>query len=922
MDDLFFTEFSSLLNQPIGEGEDFSPAEPISDPTDAEQHLIDQIRLLAGEGAVAEMPVAVLSAPKAASGVANAPLQSWGATVTNIVDGDTFEVTWDAGDEPPEGLLDRIRIAGVDTNETSTNEAFADEATIRLEELMPVGTHVTLQAQDVNSNTLDRPVRHVFVGDVNVATVLIQEGLGLAASYDFEPDYRDEYFLASETAQVNEEGMWLPGASGGDPATWPDMSMIVNYDAAGDDSNNLNDEYIQITNDGPGDLDLSNWTARSSARLDGATISIPFNTILAAGETYRIYVGSGLANADAMYLNLSEPLFDNTGDVVYLRDTDLNVRATQLWPNTITRGPEQSIVIDDVQYNAPSDDDTNPNGEFIIVRNAGAETVDLTDWRIKDDGFDYQFTAGETLAAGEQLRIFIGAGTDGGSDRYWGNASGILNNDGGLLSLRTPLSQEVDSYAWGTEESVDENPRGAIRFYANYNASGNDVTNPNGEWVTLWNTSASDIDIGGYQISSGGDVYTFAEGTTLDADQNLRVRVGSGTDSGNTLYWGNSSGILTNSGDYVDLINDENETILRHDWRNPTADLTDYGLVIDEVNFDAPGSDGSNPNGEWFTIRNSSESEQNLRNWKLVVGPYQLVSLADRPIAPGETITVFMGEGTNTVDTIYWGKSSGILYNSGSRAIELLAPDREIADAHSWGSADVGADQGVGAAVTLSVNYDAAGSDGSNPNGEWVNVVNNSSSTISLDGYSLYTDGTSYDFDAGDTLDAGERMRVYRGTGADAGLDRYAPMLNEFSNTADEVELRRNDTGGAVSEFAYPYNQPLPSDQPSLEITSVNFDAVGADSANPNGEWIDITNTGPKDVDLRDWRIKYKTGTFYDFDESVIISSGDSIRVFMGTGTDTGSEIYWGNTGGILSNSAGDVTLQSDVRHSADTFVW
>ena len=60
-----------------------------------------------------------------------APLQPWSARVTKIIDGDTFEVTWGQGPgtrETPAGLLDGIRIAGVDTNETSNHESFSAEA--------------------------------------------------------------------------------------------------------------------------------------------------------------------------------------------------------------------------------------------------------------------------------------------------------------------------------------------------------------------------------------------------------------------------------------------------------------------------------------------------------------------------------------------------------------------------------------------------------------------------------------------------------------------------------------------------------------------------------------------------------------------------------------------------------------------------
>ncbi len=115
----------------------------------------------------------------------------------------------------------------------------------------------------------------------------------------------------------------------------------------------------------------------------------------------------------------------------------------------------------------------------------GTETVDVTDWRIKDDGFDCVFNDGEGLDAGEQFRINIGSGTDNGADRYWGNSSRILNIGDQSLEIWTLQSQKVDSCAWGTGTSIDENPRGAIPMFANYNAAGNDLTNPSGEWGSL-----------------------------------------------------------------------------------------------------------------------------------------------------------------------------------------------------------------------------------------------------------------------------------------------------------------------------------------------------------------------------------------------------------------------------------------------------
>ena len=406
-------------------------------------------------------------------------------------------------------------------------------------------------------------------------------------------------------------------------------------------------------------------------------------------------------------------------------------------------GDLAAIVIEDVQMDAPGSDSANPNGEWVVVRNAGPATADLTNWRIKDDSGDYIFNDGETLAPGASLKIFVGTGTDSGNTRYWGNADGILNNDDGKLEVWSPLSKVVDAYAWGEDTNLAENARGAIRLSANFDTEGSDNADPNGEWVALHNTSDSAIDLSGFSLTSGSYDYTFADGTSLAAHTNLRVLVGTGIDTDTVKHWGNDSAILGNSGDRVELSDADNTVLLRHEWPNDNAPATDYGIVIERVNFDAPGSDNANTNGEWLILRNASTTEQNLANWKITTGPEQFVFLEDRPLAAGETVTVYMGTGTDTADSVYWGSAKGILYNSGSRAVELMSPDRNVVETHSWGSADSDA-QSVSAAIDITINYDAEGSDSANPNGEWVNLQNVSSQAISLDDYHVYTDGTEH----------------------------------------------------------------------------------------------------------------------------------------------------------------------------------
>lgn len=186
--------------------------------------------------AVALVATLLAAVPVVDADPAEAQIRVAYARVTNIVDGDTFDVAWDQGYSAPTGMSqpNRIRVLGVDTNEVAGGECFADEAETYTANRIPVGTIVRLESRDPRSAAAGRPLRHVFYGSGyrnNLALRLIGAGLGLAASYDDEPDYRSDYFQAVEEAVVDGDGMWAEGACGGNPANWPDIDVHVNWDS-------------------------------------------------------------------------------------------------------------------------------------------------------------------------------------------------------------------------------------------------------------------------------------------------------------------------------------------------------------------------------------------------------------------------------------------------------------------------------------------------------------------------------------------------------------------------------------------------------------------------------------------------------------------------------------------------------------------
>ncbi|WEL28721.1 MBL fold metallo-hydrolase [Haloferax volcanii] len=86
----------------------------------------------------------------------------------------------------------------------------------------------------------------------------------------------------------------------------------VHADAAGDDADNLNDEYIVFENTGSDALDISGWTV---ADVAGRTYTFPPDTTLAAGETLSLHTGTGTDTSTDYYWGSGSAIWNNGGDI-------------------------------------------------------------------------------------------------------------------------------------------------------------------------------------------------------------------------------------------------------------------------------------------------------------------------------------------------------------------------------------------------------------------------------------------------------------------------------------------------------------------------------------------------------------------------------------------------------------------------------
>jgi competence protein ComEC len=120
---------------------------------------------------------------------------------------------------------------------------------------------------------------------------------------------------ATETATA----IATDGGTDTDAGTGELVLETINADAAGDDRENLDDEYVVFRNAGDETLALGGWTVRDES---GKTYAFPDGFTLAAGASVRLHTGSGTDTDTDLYWDAGRPVWNNGGDTVIVENND------------------------------------------------------------------------------------------------------------------------------------------------------------------------------------------------------------------------------------------------------------------------------------------------------------------------------------------------------------------------------------------------------------------------------------------------------------------------------------------------------------------------------------------------------------------------------------------------------------------------
>ena len=200
---------------------------------------------------------------------------------------------------------------------------------------------------------------------------------------------------------------------------------------------------------------------------DGAErkVTINFN-----GTTIELWIDNPKAkvNGAAKWIDENnhdvKPIIINSRTMLPLRFVVENLGCKVDWDSetktiTITyngsnggqKGNDQniSLKIEYVNYDAPGNDNKNPNGEWVKIKNEGNVPINMTGYKIKDEqGHCFNFPKDFILKANGEVTIYTGSGVDTDDKLYWGNNMAIWNNSGDTCYLISPDGKVIDEYSW------------------------------------------------------------------------------------------------------------------------------------------------------------------------------------------------------------------------------------------------------------------------------------------------------------------------------------------------------------------------------------------------------------------------------------------------------------------------------------------
>lgn len=279
---------------------------------------------------------------------------------------------------------------------------------------------------------------------------------------------------------ISRDGDIKDDWSTGEP--FPIYISAINFDGPGNDNENPNGEWVEITNRGPEPVNMTGWNLSDEGNK--YVYEFPRFT-LNPGRTVTVYTGCGMDTDSKLYMGFGKAIWNDDKDTATLKDAEGNIvdkrgtdenwlshdlnmdesyygtysisRKVSLTNTENTPKPEEDedwllcdltppfVRISAVKFDAPGNDSTNPNGEWINIKNLGTSSAEMTNWTLSDKNNEhiYVFSC-FTLPPKSIVTVYTGHGTDTESELYMGFDCEIWDNKEDIATLKDAEGNTTD----------------------------------------------------------------------------------------------------------------------------------------------------------------------------------------------------------------------------------------------------------------------------------------------------------------------------------------------------------------------------------------------------------------------------------------------------------------------------------------------
>lgn len=147
------------------------------------------------------------------------------------------------------------------------------------------------------------------------------------------------------------------------------------------------------------------------------------------------------------------------------------------------------------------------------------------------------------------------------------------------------------------------------------------------------------------------------------------------------------------------------------------------------------------------------------------------------------------------------------------------------------------------------------------------------------------------------------------------------------SVTARRLAAAALAAGAMVGSVALPASAADNHDRahrPDVEISRVHHDSTGRNNRTNrslNGEWVELTNSTRRAVNLSGWTLRDGAGHVYTF-HHYRLAGRSAVRVHTGLGRDTRTDLYQDRRFPVWADRSDSATLRNERGRVIDSVSW